>query len=75
MRFAFIASTITTSVSVLAAPTSLHTRTDTLVGPRATPAKPAPCVRDPSTTKKQSKARFDAIVQALIYKSDITEAF
>ncbi|XP_014554084.1 hypothetical protein COCVIDRAFT_28812 [Bipolaris victoriae FI3] len=75
MRFALLASTIATSVSVIAAPTGLHARADVLVEPRVTPAKPAPCVRDPSTTKEQNKDRFDAFVQALIYKSDITKAF
>lgn len=75
MRFALLASTIATFVSVIAAPTGLHARADVLVEPRVTPAKPAPCVRDPSTTKEQNKDRFDAFVQALIYKSDITKAF
>ncbi|EUC44104.1 hypothetical protein COCMIDRAFT_6515 [Bipolaris oryzae ATCC 44560] len=75
MRFTFLASTIVTSVSVLAAPTGLHSRTDVLVEPRAALAKPAPCVRDPSATEMQNKARFNTFVQALIYKPDITEAF
>lgn len=75
MRFAFLSSKIATSISILAVPTGLHARVDVLVEPRATPAKPALCVRDPSTTKEQNEAQFDAFVQALIYKPDITEAF
>ncbi|USP74808.1 hypothetical protein yc1106_02082 [Curvularia clavata] len=75
MRFTLLASALVASVSVLAAPTDLQTRSDLIVERQSAPVKPAPCVRNPKTTPAQTEARFNEFAQAFIYKPDISKAF
>lgn len=76
MRFTILVSALLASVSVLAAPTDLQTRSDSIEARQAAaPVKPAPCVRDLKVTTKQTEARFNDFAQAFIYKPDISKAF
>lgn len=75
MHFTLLTSALVASVSVLAAPTDLQTRSDLIVERQSAPVKPAPCVRNPYTTPAQTEARFNEFAQAFIYKPDISKAF
>ena len=74
MRTSIILSALIAPLAVLAIPATVHSRY-ALTERQASPVKPAPCVRNPSTTVAQTEKRAAAFAEAFIYKPDISKAF
>jgi len=72
MRASVIFPTFLAPLAVLALPATV----DSIFAERqASPVKPAPCVRNPSTTVAQTEQRAAAFAEAFISKPDISKAF
>ncbi|KAJ4991311.1 SnoaL-like polyketide cyclase family protein [Stagonosporopsis vannaccii] len=75
MHFTLYLTALAAPLATLAAPTYQSTASKALTQRQTALEKPPPCVRDESTTLRQTKKRSKAFTHAFIYKQNITEAF
>jgi hypothetical protein len=75
MHFTIYLSALIAPLATIAAPVDAESGLKAISARQASLVKPAPCVRDASTTKTQTKLRSEAFARAFIYEKDITEAF
>ncbi|KAJ4321398.1 hypothetical protein N0V94_002935 [Neodidymelliopsis sp. IMI 364377] len=75
MHFTIYLSAVIAPLATVAAPVDAGRGLKAVSVRQESLVKPAPCVRDASTTEVQTKLRSEAFAKAFIYEKDITEAF
>jgi hypothetical protein len=75
MHLTLYVTTLVAPIASLAAPANTLSNTKDLIERQTALVKPPPCLRNNSTTPRQTKKRSKAFARAFIYTQNITEAF
>jgi len=75
MHFILYLTVLAAPLAALPSPNNSPAALKTLNERQTTLEKPPPCIRNNSTTLRQTKKRSKAFTQAFIYTQNITEAF